>query len=164
MLTLNNLATILMMNKQIRIFLADDDEDDCLLFRDALNEINPEYELVTAKDGVEIIEALVDKIPPQPLCLFLDINMPRKNGLDCLKEIRNSESETLNQIPIVMFSTSMDENYIDRAHLYGANYYMRKPSTFACLINGIEKVISLPMAVDQKTPIGKFVVLPDSSS
>jgi response regulator of citrate/malate metabolism len=74
------------------MFLADDDEHDCFLFQDALLELNPYSELVIAKDRVEI-ETLVEKIPPPPYFLFLDINIPRKNGLDCLNEIRNSESK-----------------------------------------------------------------------
>lgn len=148
------------MDKPLRIFLADDDDDDCLLFQDALHEINPAYELIVARDGVEIMETLVDRIPPQPFCLFLDINMPRKNGLDCLREIKSSESDALNQVPIVMFSTSIDQNYVDKAHRYGANYYLRKPSTFPELITGIEKVMSLPMASNQSTPKDKFLLLP----
>lgn len=144
-----------------RIFLADDDEDDCILFQDALLELNPDSELVIAKDGVEIIETLVEKTPPPPDFLFLDINMPRKNGLDCLKEIRNSESDKMNQIPIVMFSTSIAQAHIDRAYLEGATYYMKKPSTFEELSKAIKKVISMSVSADQITPKAKFLLLPD---
>lgn len=144
-----------------RIFLADDDEDDCLLFQDALLEFNPNSELVIAKDGVEIIESLVEKIPPPPAFLFLDINMPRKNGLDCLKEIRNSESDKMNQIPIVMFSTSIEQAHIDRAHRDGATYYLQKPRTFDELSKAIKKVISMPVSANQNTPKAKFLLLPD---
>ena len=69
------------------IFLADDDADDCMLFEDALREVSTSTELTTANDGVELINLMETTVPPPPDVIFLDLNMPRKNGFECLELI-----------------------------------------------------------------------------
>ena len=70
------------------IFLADDDDDDCVLFQDAMNEVAKDHELVIAYDGQELLETLDARVPPEPRVIFIDLNMPRKNGIECLQESR----------------------------------------------------------------------------
>ncbi|MBE9464676.1 response regulator [Dyadobacter subterraneus] len=131
------------MNKIERkyIFLVDDDEDDCLLFEDALREVCDTTELRTANDGVELMDILENKIPPTPDVIFLDLNMPKKNGLECLSEIR-SEGK-YKDIPVVIFSTSGEEETINKVYDQGANYYIRKPGSYPKLKMAIQHILSI---------------------
>src|SRR5580704_8393518 len=97
------------------IFLADDDDDDCSVFGDALNELNDNVHLTVTNDGVELLDTLHETIPPPPYVIFLDINMPRKDGFESLKEIRGTEK--MRGIPVVILSTSNSQNIIDTAFL-----------------------------------------------
>ena len=99
-------------NSKKYIFLADDDEDDCMLFEDALREVNASTELATANDGVELMMLLGKTVPPPPDVIFLDLNMPKKNGFECLAEIRNSKQ--FKDIPVVIFSTTGEKEAIDK--------------------------------------------------
>jgi CheY-like chemotaxis protein len=131
-----------MSPESIRIFLADDDEDDCFLFQDALREIVIKHELVVARDGVQIMETLREKIPPSPHYLFLDINMPLKNGLECLAEIQKVPA--YQPIPVIMFSTSIDEKHIETAKKLGAKHYIQKPQSFSGLKTLLQHVVDVP--------------------
>src|SRR5690349_18876286 len=133
------------MTKEFRrIYLADDDDDDCMLFQDALTEINYAFELTVSKDGEELMKTFEDNVPPPPHVLFLDLNMPRKSGFECLKEMK--QNVKLKNIPVVIFSTSGDQEYIERTFHEGANYYVRKPGRFETLKHLIEKVLSINWA------------------
>ena len=125
------------------IFLADDDADDRDFFANALKEINVQTELATACDGIELMTTLAETVtdPPPPHVIFLDLNMPRKNGFECLREIR--EAPKLKNIPIVIFSTSFNEHEIDKTFSLGANCYICKPNTHQKLKQVIEKVLAL---------------------
>lgn len=122
------------------IFLVDDDEDDCLLFEDALREISDTTELRTANDGVELMDILENKIPPTPDVIFLDLNMPKKNGFECLTQIRKDKK--LKDIPVVIFSTSGEEETINRLYEEGANCYVKKPGSFPKLKMAIQHILS----------------------
>ncbi|MEO6685206.1 MAG: response regulator [Dyadobacter sp.] len=131
------------MNKIERkyIFLVDDDEDDCLLFEDALREVCDTTELRTANDGIELMDFLENKLPPAPDVIFLDLNMPRKNGFECLTEIRNDQK--FKDIPVVIFSTSGEQETINRLYDEGATYYIRKPGSFPKLKMAIQYILSI---------------------
>ena len=122
------------------IFLADDDSDDCTVFEDALNELNDNVRLTITNDGVELLDTLHETVPPPPYVIFLDINMPRKDGFESLKEIR--ETEKMRGIPVVILSTSNSQNIIDNAFLLGANYYICKPTSYSMLKHMIGKVLA----------------------
>lgn len=123
-----------------KIFLAEDDADDRMFFEDVLKEVNINTDLVMADDGVELMNVLVETVPPPPDIIFLDLNMPRKNGFECLKEIR--QTAKLREIPVVIFSTSGNTQAIDTTYSLGANYFMQKPRSFALLKKAIETVLS----------------------
>lgn len=131
------------MNEGARkyIFLADDDEDDCLLFEDALREVSASTELTMANDGVELMTILGKLVPPPPDVIFLDLNMPKKNGFECLAEIRNTQS--LKDIPVVIFSTTGEEEAIDRLYAQGANYFIKKPGSFPKLKMAIQQILAI---------------------
>lgn len=134
-----------MMGKDIQttikhILLAEDDLDDQMLFEEALGEVNEQVILFTVKDGVELLERLkqADELPD---LLVLDLNMPLKDGFECLEEIRASPQ--LQIIPVVICSTSSDKRSLDLVYDLGANYYLCKPNSFSQLKEAIAQVLTL---------------------
>src|SRR5471030_460081 len=95
----------------LNVLLADDDTDDCIFFEKALKEILIETHLSIVHDGEELMKYLLKNSEKLPDVLFLDISMPRKNGFECLTEIK--ENKKLKDIPVLMFTTSYprDLNY-----------------------------------------------------
>lgn len=131
-----------MNNKSsIYILLADDDLDDCLFFKDALDELSISTSFKAVYDGEQLMSYLKEKKNELPSVLFLDLNMPRKNGFACLEEIKHSKS--LKQIPVIIFSTSYDETIADRLYKNGAHYYICKPGDFSLFKNVIEQALRL---------------------
>jgi CheY-like chemotaxis protein len=125
------------------IFLTDDDTDDCLLFSEIIQEIPvaKDATLTISNDGVQLMKTLDETVPPPPEVIFLDLNMPRKNGFECLEEIRKTPK--LKGIPVVIFSTSSNADIVDRTYQGGANYYICKPQSYVHLKKTIEHVLSL---------------------
>ena len=117
-----------MINGAFCIFYADDDLEDQQLFRDALSEINASLDLYIQNDGQELIEQLKNP-PPKPQIVFLDLNMPRKNGLQALQELR--QLKDLRDLPVVIFTTSDDQNVIKKARDFGASIFITKPAFFS---------------------------------
>jgi CheY-like chemotaxis protein len=115
-------------NAQRIIYLADDDEDDRVLFLDALQDLNLSVGLLQASDGQQLLNALYDA-EHLPEVIFLDINMPGKNGFDCLTEIRNAQGD-LKKVKVIMFSTSSSPSNIKLSDELGADFYAVKPSTY----------------------------------
>jgi len=139
------------------IFIADDDNDDLILFEDALREICKESQLTTAKDGEELMQILDEKVPPAPDVIFLDLNMPRKNGFECLDEIKHSSK--LKNIPIVIFSTSDQPEAVNRVYEHGAHHFLKKPSSFILLKEAIKKVLAIDWADQAQQPSkDKFIL------
>ena len=130
-------------NAQRYIYLADDDSDDREFFADALSETAPNAVLEQAEDGMYLMDKLLalpsDELPD---FIFLDINMPRKSGLECLEEIR-SHKGGLKQVNIIMLSTSSDPDNIQRAMELGAAFYAVKPSSFEQLKSMLSDILSL---------------------
>jgi CheY-like chemotaxis protein len=114
--------------KQINILLADDDIDDCIFFKRALTELVIPTNLVSAHDGEQLMHLLINETTELPHILFLDLNMPRKNGLECLLEIK--QSEKLKKLPVIVFSTSFEQEVVNGLFEHGAQYFIRKPPEF----------------------------------
>jgi CheY-like chemotaxis protein len=127
-----------MNNEPFKILLADDDENDRLLFSDALKELKINTNLKMVNDGIELMYYLSRHQQDMPQLLFLDLNMPKKNGFECLKEIRSTYGNKLN---VVIFSTSIYDKHIEETFLNGANVYMNKPNNFEELKVVLNKVI-----------------------
>ena len=125
----------------VNVLLADDDEDDRLFFRVAFEEIKIKTKVKTVNDGVELMNHLTKKGNELPHILFLDLNMPRKNGMDCLMEIKRSDN--LKDIPVAIYSTSASEEDIENTFVKGANVYIKKPSDFSTLKKILEEVITI---------------------
>jgi two-component system, response regulator len=125
--------------RPITILLADDDEDDRKLAQDALAESQLANDLHTVEDGEELMDyllrrgkyaALADS--PRPGLILLDLNMPKKDGREALREIKADPS--LRQIPVVVLTTSKAEEDIYRTYDLGANSFITKPVMFESLV------------------------------
>ncbi|MEO6252620.1 MAG: response regulator [Ferruginibacter sp.] len=127
----------------LNLLLADDDRDDCIFFKEALEEIPITTKLITVNDGVELMELLLKEDTVLPYVLFLDLNMPRKNGLDSLAEIKLHEK--LKALPVIMFSTSCNAQTADKLQQHGARFYIQKPPEFEELKKIIHKSLTLIM-------------------
>ena len=119
------------------LFLVDDDIDDRDIFKEAVHFYDPNIKLSFARDGLEAIDYLQTK-KVNPDVIFLDYNMPRMNGLDCLKLLK-AQQET-KSIPIVMYSTSSAQ----RATVlkFGAYHYLEKAVSFEILCRQLDWVLS----------------------
>ncbi len=129
----------------LKILLAEDDKDDSFFFNKALAELPISTELTLVHDGEELMSYLFDNIEQLPNVLFLDLNMPRKTGFECLTEIK--QNEKLKKITVILFSTSYtrDLNYekdiINMLYDIGAYHFIRKPFDFKQLKESIRTVI-----------------------
>lgn len=120
------------------IFIADDDNDDLLFFKDALGKIDGSIKLETVSDGVSLLSLLTNL---KPDLLFLDLDMPGKNGLECLLEIRSNQS--LKNLPIVVFSSTTRPANIETAYEMGADLFFIKPPNYNDLIASIKAILLL---------------------
>ena len=130
-----------MSNKPIHVLLADDDEDDRTFFADAFGEIKIKTKVETVNDGVELMDILTKRDAPLPHVLFLDLNMPRKGGMECLMEIRSMEK--FKDIAVAIYSTSSTEEDIENTFVKGANIYIKKPNDFVVLKRILTEVITI---------------------
>jgi CheY-like chemotaxis protein len=115
--------------KQLNVLLADDDIDDCVFFKQAVDDLVIPVNFTAVHDGEQLMQHLTNEANALPHVLFLDLNMPRKNGFECLSEIKNNKQ--LKQLPVIIFSTSFEQGVVDQLYLNGAQYFIRKPSEFA---------------------------------
>jgi len=127
--------------KPLNLLLADDDFDDRYFFREALETLPLSTSLIAVQDGEQLIHLLSKGTSELPDAVFLDLNMPRKNGFECLSEIKLNEK--LNQIPVIIFSTSFDHNVVNLLYKNGAKYFIHKPADFSQLIRAIQEALTL---------------------
>lgn len=138
------------LSKGKTIVLADDDADDCILFEDALREVCSDSHLTTASDGVKLMAFLDETVPPPPDVIFLDLNMPRKNGFECLDEIKKTPK--LKDIPVIIFSTTVQPEAINKTYQKGAHHYVCKPGDFGLLKQAIRMVLSIDWRKNSQQP------------
>jgi len=120
----------------MNILIVDDDEDDRNLFCDAVNVVDPEINCIIARNGEEALQGMLTDHLPKPDLIFLDLNMPRINGVQCLREIK--KQQRLRDIPVVIYTTSkLEEDKVITRKL-GAIHFITKPSSLRELCNEIE--------------------------
>ncbi len=117
------------------IVFVDDDEEDFFLFKKAVNEISDMYSVLHADCSRKLME-LITVI--KPAFIFLDINMPVTNGVDCLKNIRAVQK--YDRIPVIMYSTLKD--YREVSYRNKANYYLEKPDSFAKILASLRSILT----------------------
>lgn len=125
----------------LNIVLADDDEDDRLFFQEAIDEIEIRTRLLLFHNGQELMDHLGREDVVLPDLIFLDLNMPIKTGMQCLREIRGNPA--LSQICVAIYSTSCSERDIEDTFVNGANIYLNKPNNFDKLRESIAKVLQI---------------------
>ena len=130
--------------KPISILIADDDPDDRLLAGDALKESRLSNDLNFVEDGEELMDYLYSRgkfaaeAPERPGIILLDLNMPRKDGREALREIKADAQ--LRSIPIVILTTSQAEEDVVRSYDLGVNSFIVKPVTFDALVTVMQTI------------------------
>lgn len=125
----------------ILITLADDDEDDRMFFTEAFDELKINTVVNTVNDGVALMNFLQAPETILPNIIFLDLNMPLKSGIECLREIK--ADSRFNDIVIAIYSTSSSEDDIENTFVLGANIYIKKPNNFGKLKEVLSEVVTL---------------------
>ncbi len=145
------------LGSPITILMADDDADDRMLTKDALEESRVSNELYFVEDGEELLDYLNQRgkfadagKAPRPGLILLDLNMPKKDGREALREIKADPD--LRRIPVVIMTTSKAEEDVFRSYDLGANSFITKPVTF-------ERLVELMRALGQYWI--EFVELPN---
>jgi CheY-like chemotaxis protein len=126
--------------KRITILIADDDAEDRMMIKDALEENRLANDLRFVEDGEDLMDYLTSQgkyrgteSSPKPGLILLDLNMPKKDGREALKEIKNNPE--LRGIPIVVLTTSKTEEDVYRTYDLGVNSFITKPVTFESLVS-----------------------------
>ena len=141
----------------INVLLVDDDRDDFLIFKRALEHQVFRTHLERVSNGDDLFTLLADEKATWPHVIFLDVNMIGKNGYDCLLEMKDSRK--LDKIPIVMYSTAYEEFVADVLYEMGANFYIKKPAAFSLIRNVIEKALCFVTENEHYLPTRKNFVL-----
>lgn len=118
------------MAAYINILMADDDMEDRMIVKQSFKEIYPSDEIDFAEDGIELLSAL-DKGRQEkklPKLILLDLNMPRLNGVETLRKLKDVPE--YNSIPVVIFSTAVNDMQRDECLSLGAQHYITKPATY----------------------------------
>ena len=145
-----------MKKKSITILMADDDADDRLMAQEALEEARLKNVIKFVEDGEELMDYLKRRgkyvnpdSSPRPGLILLDLNMPKKSGREALEEIKSDDD--LRCIPIVVMTTSKEEEDIVRSYNLGVNSYITKPVSFVSLVDVMKalsqywfEIVSLP--------------------
>lgn len=133
---------------KVHVVLVDDDIDDSYIFNTAVQQSNMPIELSIAEDGQKLFNFLDRN--PTPDVIFMDINMPFKNGIECLGEIRANQKYS--SIPIVMYSTTSNRLNVEACYNAGANLYVVKPNTFDQVDRMVQRLCSKEWALEAKVP------------
>lgn len=144
-------------HKYKHIVLVDDDSDDRDLFAEALTYVDPDIKLDTKRDGEELMDYLNAHNPPVDV-IFLDLNMPRKNGKECLVEVRANEA--YQHVPVVVYTTSLNPVDIDETFRRGANFFLRKPNSFEELKETLNNMLHATLQLRDERTKDNFVVKP----
>lgn len=143
----------------ITILMADDDPDDCMMTKEALEESRLANDLRFVKDGEELMEYLYRRghyadpaSSPRPGLILLDLNMPRKDGREALREIK--EDPTLRAIPIVVLTTSKAEEDVFRSYDLGVNSFIIKPVSFEGLVEVMKTLAKYWFEIVELLPEG----------
>ncbi len=142
---------------QMNILLADDDADDCFFFKEALAGCPQTTNLKTVPDGEQLMHLLINEKYELPDVLFLDLNMPRKNGFECLSEIKLNNK--LKKLSVVIFSTSFEQEVVNQLYQNGAQYFIRKPSEFSQFKIIIQQTLVRIMQVNNLQPLRENFVI-----
>ncbi len=135
--------------------MADDDKDDFFILKEAAEKAGETLQVSYAANWLELWRFIIKTLPD---VLFLDINMPVKDGIECLQLIRKERK--YDKVPIFIYSTSVNKIDIDKAYEHGANYFIVKPNAIDDITNIIKKLVSMGKeALIAVPPREEFVIL-----
>lgn len=140
----------------LNLVLADDDFDDCIFFKEALEDSSHATALIIVNDGVALMRLLKEGIEPIPHVIYLDLNMPLKTGFECLTEIK--QTEKLRHVPVIIFSTSFNPEVAEKLREQGAAHYICKPGDFADLKKLLSKSLDLLTSGNGESKAENFVL------
>jgi CheY-like chemotaxis protein len=141
----------------INIMLADDDTDDCYFLKEALIGFPLPTHLTAVHDGEQLMQQLTKEISELPHVLFLDLNMPRKNGFECLSEIKLNKK--LKNLPVIIYSTSFHYKIAEMLYKNGATRYISKPAEISQLKETVQQVITDIVQGNISQPVKENFVL-----
>jgi CheY-like chemotaxis protein len=121
----------------VYVLIVDDDEDDRDLFCDAVNIVDSSIKCIMARNGEEALEGLKRRTLPTPDIIFLDLNMPRLNGMQCLRALKKD----FEHIPIVIYTTSKLKEDKKSAMQAGAAGFVTKPTSLTELCEDIAEIL-----------------------
>jgi PAS domain S-box-containing protein len=122
----------------INILIVEDDGDDFLLLEEALGDVLHQPQIAHSRDGKDLLQKIDDQAKPD--IIFLDLNIPKVNGIDCLKSIR--KQDRLNATPVIIYSTSSDVEDIDICYQSGCTLYLIKQTSFKELVKQLKKIFA----------------------
>ncbi|WP_179343276.1 response regulator [Winogradskyella ursingii] len=140
------------------IYIVDDDEDDRFLAAEALSATMLPHKFMAYDNGTDFIEALSKNENNLPDVVFLDYNMPIKNGLECLESLK--DLNLLNKIKVYLYSTYVDTTTTEMAFNLGAQGYLCKPPDFNLLKTLLYRAIEQALDVNTKPDLENFVIYP----
>ena len=126
------------MPDRLHFLLADDDPDDWEIFQEGLVQIVPSHVLRWVKHGDQVLQEVKETIPD---ILFLDLNLPGSNGIECLRLIK--EEQSLQNLSIVIYTTSNAPGHVKECYTLGASKYLLKPVNYSGIFKGLELIVDL---------------------
>lgn len=149
----------IMLLQPLLIYLADDDNEDRMLFKEALDEIDMNVTIEDFDNGVTLMDNLLKLEKPLPQVIYLDLNMPLMNGEECLNDIKSEPR--LSKIPIVIYSTHADIVITEELRKKGADLYLVKPNSFEKLKNLLTKSLEYIYFSNDVNSFPEFVISED---
>lgn len=141
----------------MHILFVDDDTDESYLFNEALEHAGLNIQLSKAKNGDDLLAFLSNK--PLPDLVFIDLNMPYKDGLEALTEIRKNDK--FERLPLVIYSTTKNDFHIDSSYKHGANLFVVKPDNFDRMVHIVKKVCTMDWKNFRSPKRDEFLILSD---
>lgn len=136
------------------IFYADDDIDDVEIFQEAVSRVVTDVEVIPTSNCEDLLANIENNKFPLPDYIFLDLNMPKKSGRICLKDLR--QNPLLKDTRVIILSTSRNEHDILSTYEDGADYYISKPNSLGGYKEALSKLFSAPF--DSRPPIDRYLI------
>lgn len=143
--------------QQRSIYLVDDDQDDREMFASALSLVDESANLTELFDGQQLMEALSNNPSELPHYIFLDLNMPKCGGMECIERMK--QLGLLDKITVAVLSTSSNPESIEKAYDFGASFYIVKPTNFSNLKAFIAKVLNEADLDSKPKSLKEFLVV-----
>lgn len=140
--------------KPLHVLFVDDDSDESYLFNEALEQSGIAFQLSKARDGNDLLAFLHNN--PLPDIVLIDLNMPHKDGLEALADIRSNPS--FNNLPLIIYSTTSTPLFIELCYEKGANLFVVKPNRFDGMVNVVKKIFSIDWQNAERPARDQFVL------